>query len=197
MIKKLKAHKENPRLLLDVGAENLLNSIIFFPEMMAVRPITYDPDTMVVLAGNQKLQCLRILLMEGIDKVYEATASHKSNKRKKQLRDTWRAILSTDFPESWFRPATEIAGSEEMMKEYLIKDNLHYGRWHTDLLKEFDRDTLQEWGVPEWTLPRPESPPTPYLSITPGEAAKRSTQYSREMICPNCGHVFDLNPQLP
>ncbi len=52
---KLKFNPNNPRKCSKDKLEKLMRSIESFPEMMKLRPIVYDPETMCVLGGNQRL----------------------------------------------------------------------------------------------------------------------------------------------
>ena len=50
---KLKFNPNNPRKCSKDKLEKLMRSIESFPEMMKLRPIVYDPETMYVLGGNE------------------------------------------------------------------------------------------------------------------------------------------------
>lgn len=38
--------------------------------------------------------------------------------------------------------------SEDRQREFIIKDNLSYGEWDWDILKDWDTEALAEWGLP-------------------------------------------------
>jgi len=63
---KLKFNPNNPRKCSKDKLEKLMRSIESFPEMMKLRPIVYDPETMHVLGGNQRLAAIRKLGMKEI-----------------------------------------------------------------------------------------------------------------------------------
>lgn len=62
-----------------------------------------------------------------------------------------------DIPEKWAKQVTDL--SEEEKREFIVKDNAHWGSvWDYDLLKEWNVD-LSEWGVdvPEWGVEETET----------------------------------------
>ena len=61
---KLKFNPNNPRKCSKDKLEKLMRSIESFPEMMKLRPMVYDPETMYVLGGNQRLAAIRKLGMK-------------------------------------------------------------------------------------------------------------------------------------
>lgn len=54
----LKTKYRNPRKIGDAELERLKKSVTGFSKMLALRPIVYDPVTMEVLGGNQRLRAL-------------------------------------------------------------------------------------------------------------------------------------------
>ena len=62
-----------------------------------------------------------------------------------------------DIPETWAKQVTDL--SEEEKREFIVKDNAHWGSvWDYEMLKEWEVD-LSDWGVdvPEWGV---EAEPT-------------------------------------
>lgn len=57
-ISKVKANKDNPRLIKDDKFHKLVKSIKEFPEMLKIRPIVVNED-MVVLGGNMRLKACK------------------------------------------------------------------------------------------------------------------------------------------
>jgi ParB-like chromosome segregation protein Spo0J len=58
-VNQLKYNPENPRRISPDQLDKLVKSIESLPKMMELRPIVYDPDTMHILGGNQRLAALR------------------------------------------------------------------------------------------------------------------------------------------
>jgi len=106
-VSQLKLNKKNPRKISPQQMEKLKASIEKFPKMMSLRPIVYDPDTMEVLGGNQRLLAIRALGMKEIpdDWVKSADELTEEEKREFIIRDNIQAgdwdfeILSAEFGE--------------------------------------------------------------------------------------------------
>ncbi|MGB4283148.1 MAG: ParB N-terminal domain-containing protein [Bacteroidales bacterium] len=103
----LKMNPNNPRRIQPDKLEKLMRSIESFPEMMKLRPIVYDPETMYVLGGNQRLAAIRKLGMKDIPDEWAIAATDLSPEQKKEfvLRDNVQLgdwdfeILSAEFGE--------------------------------------------------------------------------------------------------
>ena len=104
---KLKFNPNNPRKCSKDKLEKLMRSIESFPEMMKLRPIVYDPETMHVLGGNQRLAAIRKLGMKDIPDEWAIAATDLTPEQQKEfvLRDNvqfgdWDfEILSAEFGE--------------------------------------------------------------------------------------------------
>jgi hypothetical protein len=57
-INRIKANKDNPRVIKDKAFKRLVRSVKEFPEMLNIRPIVVDRDYMV-LGGNQRLKACK------------------------------------------------------------------------------------------------------------------------------------------
>jgi ParB-like chromosome segregation protein Spo0J len=106
-VSKLKYNPDNPRKISPAHLDKLKKSIKDFPQMMELRPIVYDPQTMCVLGGNQRLAAIKALDMTEIPDNWVLSADKLSDKQKKEfiLKDNiplgeWDfAILETAFDE--------------------------------------------------------------------------------------------------
>jgi len=104
-VSKLKLNKKNPRKISPEQMEKLKSSIQNFPKMMSLRPIVYDPDTMEVLGGNQRLLAIRDLGMKEIPDDWVKSADELTEKEKREfiIRDNIQAgdwdfeILEAEF----------------------------------------------------------------------------------------------------
>ena len=84
-----------------------MRSIESFPEMMKLRPIVYDPETMYVLGGNQRLAAIRKLGMKDIPNEWAIAATDLTPEQQKEfvLRDNVQLgdwdfeMLSAEFGE--------------------------------------------------------------------------------------------------
>lgn len=95
----------NPRRIQPDKLEKLCASIKALPQMMALRPIVYDPETMHVLGGNQRLAAIRKLGMKDIPDEWTIAATDLTQEQQKEfvLRDNvqfgdWdMEMLSAEF----------------------------------------------------------------------------------------------------
>ena len=103
----LKMNPSNPRRIQPDKLEKLMRSIESLPEMMKLRPIVYDPETMYVLGGNQRLAAIRKLGMKDIPDEWAIAATDLTPEQQKEfvLRDNvqfgdWDfEMLSAEFGE--------------------------------------------------------------------------------------------------
>lgn len=104
---KLKFNPNNPRKCSKDKLEKLMRSIESFPEMMKLRPMVYDPKTMYVLGGNQRLAAIRKLGMKEIPDEWAIAATDLTPEQQKEfvLRDNVQLgdwdfeMLSAEFGE--------------------------------------------------------------------------------------------------
>jgi DNA modification methylase len=90
---KLKFNPENPRRISPEQLDKLVRSIESLPQMMELRPIVYDPATMHVLGGNQRLAALRKMGMKEIPDNWTKSTTDMTDKEKREfvLRDNVQA----------------------------------------------------------------------------------------------------------
>lgn len=78
----------------------------------------------------------------------------------------------TELPEAWVKQANEL--SESQKREFVLKDNAHFGTWDSDLLKGWGTQAeLEGWGVElAWDNETPaETPAAPAPAETPATPA--------------------------
>ena len=88
-LSKLKYNPDNPRRISPEQLDKLVKSIESLPKMMELRPIVYDPDTMHILGGNQRLAALRKMGKTEIPDSWVKSADEMTEKEKREfiLRD--------------------------------------------------------------------------------------------------------------
>ena len=88
-LSKLKYNPDNPRRISPEQLDRLIKSIESLPKMMELRPIVYDPDTMHILGGNQRLAALRKMGKTEIPDNWVKSADEMTEKEKREfiLRD--------------------------------------------------------------------------------------------------------------
>lgn len=104
------------------------------------RVISYDQleDLKSSISGFPKMMRLRPI-------VFIRTASKKEviggNQRLKALR----SLGYTEIPEEWTKDATDLTPEE--VERFLFTDNIPFGDWDEDLLKEYDPVKFKEWSL--------------------------------------------------
>ena len=106
-VSQLKLNPSNPRKIQPDKLEKLCASITNLPQMMTLRPIVYDPVTMHVLGGNQRLAAIRKLGMNDIPDEWAIAATDLTPEQQKEfvLRDNVQLgdwdfeMLSAEFGE--------------------------------------------------------------------------------------------------
>ena len=88
-LSKLKYNPENPRRISPEQLDKLVKSIESLPKMMELRPIVYDPNTMYVLGGNQRLAALRKMGKTEVPDTWVKSTDEMTEKEKREfiLRD--------------------------------------------------------------------------------------------------------------
>ena len=142
----IKANQENPRIISESKLKKLINSMLVFPKMMSLRPITIDDDNRV-LGGNMRLTALgRIAQMSQED----LRALLSSLPEFDELPDGGREVLAywdafTKKPQAEVQYARDLTDSEK--RQFIIKDNVSFGDWDYDELENWDMERLEDWGV--------------------------------------------------
>lgn len=153
-VTQLKVNPENPRTISEFMMGKLTESLLVFPKMLELRPIIVNKNK-VALGGNQRLQVLlNILNMEDveIEEYLENQSKYRLAPEEKQneLKSFWNSWKNNPFVPA--KIADDMTPEEE--KEFLAKDNLHYGEDDVEVLKkEYDRNDIEEYvGSVPWNL---------------------------------------------
>ena len=149
-VSQLKLNKKNPRKISPQQMEKLKASIEKFPKMMSLRPIVYEPDTMEVLGGNQRLLAIRALGMKEIPDDWAKSADELTEEEKREfiLRDNIQSgdwdfeILEAEFNDFALQEMgidmPDMIDIEKIPKEVEIKTSF-------DIIINFDtEEELQE-----------------------------------------------------
>ena len=150
-LSKIKANQQNPRIISESKLKKLINSLLVFPKMMSLRPITLDDDN-YVLGGNMRLTALgRISQMtwEELQSLIESLPEFlELPDGGKEVLEFWEQFLNK--PQAEVQYASNMTESEK--KQFIIKDNVSFGDWDYDELENWDAAQLEDWGV-ETQLP--------------------------------------------
>ena len=143
---KIKANQQNPRTISESKLKKLINSLLVFPKMMSLRPITIDENN-YVLGGNMRLTALgRIAQMtwEELQSLLESLPEFNDlPDGGHEVLEFWEQFLSK--PQVEVQLANEMTESEK--KQFIIKDNVSFGDWDYDELENWDAAQLEDWGV--------------------------------------------------
>jgi len=82
-ISKLKINPKNPQIFDDLS--KLEKSIKDFPKMMKLRPLIYDPKTMIILGGNKRLICLKNMGYKDIPDEWLKSADELTEQEKQRF----------------------------------------------------------------------------------------------------------------
>lgn len=138
-------NEENPRTITTEKFQKLVKSILVFPRMLTLRPIVVD-ETFKVLGGNMRLKALRHITTMQEDgilaKLEEDT--HLTEAERNLDIAYWR--LWQKKPTATIVKADDL--TEAQKKEFIIKDNVGFGDWDTNMLANaWNTDLLKDWGV--------------------------------------------------
>lgn len=186
-IGRIKNNEENPRKISNEAFEKLVKSIKDMPSMSKIREVVVD-KSMVTLGGNQRLKAYK---EAGFKKV------------------TVKVVSEKDFEEELSRDG---ATWEAIKKEFIVKDNVEFGKWAKDLLGEFgySDDEMAGWGAEkdEW-IENEEIEYTP--NFTPSASNSEMTQEQMDkkeallnaqmqtektlktVVCPHCFEEFSID----
>lgn len=143
---KIKANQQNPRVISESKLKKLINSLLVFPKMMTLRPITLDGD-MFVLGGNMRQTALGRIAQMSFDEVQQLLESLPEFN---ELPDGGHEVL--EFWEQFLKNKkveVQIARNltEDEKQQFIIKDNVSFGDWDYDELENWEEAKLDAWGV--------------------------------------------------
>lgn len=150
-LNKIKVNDKNPRTITEDKLRRLIESILVFPKMLAIRPIVVD-DKGVALGGNMRTRALKEIKKIGRDGIPERLQkirqyANKTQEDKNELLAFWDAWFNIDTV-----PVIQADTlTEEEKREFIIKDNSSFGAWDWDVLaNEWESEQLDDWGVDVW-----------------------------------------------
>lgn len=149
-LSKLKLNPKNPRRISEAKMNALIDSILIFPKMLALRPIVVDG--LVALGGNQRTKALKEIAKMDIATIRERLEAKKAwgrmtDEQKTEHLDYWTEWLKTK--DVIIKDADTL--TEEEKDEFTAKDNVQFGDWDlNEISKEWDVELLEDWGVEAW-----------------------------------------------
>lgn len=167
-------NEENPRTITTEKFQKLVKSLLVFPRMLTLRPIIVD-ETMTVLGGNMRLRALKHIVSMDWD-----TLRFTISEGEKFTQGEVDALLK--YWEGWRKkPVATIVNAtdltEAQKKEFIIKDNVGFGDWDTNMLANaWNTDLLKDWGMEDWQLQGWMSPD----SLKNGEQADEDQKEAKD-----------------
>ena len=165
---------ENPRTITTEKFKKLVKSLLVFPRMLTIRPIVVD-ETMTVLGGNMRLRALKHIVSMDLD-----TLRFTISDVEKFSQGEVDALLK--YWEGWRKkPVATIVNATDLTdaqkKEFIIKDNVGFGDWDTNMLANaWNTDLLKDWGIQDWQLQGWMSPD----SLKNGEQADEDQKEAKD-----------------
>lgn len=146
----VRQNEENPRTITPENLKKLVRSILEFPRMLQVRPLITDV-TGLILGGNMRHKALTEIAGMSEEEIVAEFATlrsvqHKIKGEQEQLASFWKKWLKS--PYLYAIRETELTEADK--REFIIKDNVHAGQWDYDMLRNFDKEDLQNWCVTPW-----------------------------------------------
>lgn len=139
-------NEKNPRKITEGNLKKLINSILVFPKMLELRPIVID-DTMIPLGGNMRIKALTQIAAMDIDEISKRLESiydfkKKSKDKRQKIVKYWKGFLK----EQTIQVTRAKHLTEEEKQQFIIKDNVSFGEWNFEALKNWDNEALNDWG---------------------------------------------------
>ena len=145
----------NPRTITEDKFNKLITSILVLPKMLEVRPVVVD-SKFVALGGNMRIKALQSIAEMSADDIASRLVADKTYSAKnKAEQDALLAYWAEWLAEPYIDAIVVDNFSEAEQKEFIIKDNVSFGKWDWDMLaNEWDTSELEDWGL---NLPIQES----------------------------------------
>ena len=171
-LSQVKVNTANPRTIREAKLNLLVQRMLVFPKMIAIRPIVVD-NKMVVLGGNMRVTALNRIAGMTFEQL--ATIMGKTKKYQKWSQ-RWRERILSQWQDWLENPTVDIVEAteltEEEKKEFIIADNASFGEWDYDkLANEWEAEDLNSWGVDVWQ-PEPPMPQSIGSTASPSNAAE-------------------------
>lgn len=190
-ISQLTENPDNPRLIKDRKFEQLVNSIMEFPQMLYKRPVVVVSTAnglYMAIGGNMRIKAIPI----AIRRLKKQAGTFGDNEQ--AMADNL-ALLQKGVPcmiaDDW---------TEEQRKEFVIKDNVSFGEHDFDILaNQWDPAVITHWGVdiPDIQVPVPDPeeddfdmPPPENPDTNPGDIY---TLNEHKLVCGDCRSFNDVD----
>lgn len=154
-LSQIHVNKKNPRKIDAMQFDSLIKSLLTFKGMLDdARPIVIDENN-VILGGNMRYRALTAISKMTAEEILKRL--NQAKKFREKTQDEQQQIC--EFWECWKKdPTAEVVQkrnwTEAEKREFIIKDNVSYGDWDTEVLNlDFDVQDLSDWGLEQESLP--------------------------------------------
>ena len=168
----------NPRTITETNFQKLVKSILVFPKMLQLRPIVVD-ETYKALGGNMRTRALCHIVSMTPEAIMDVLDTDQ------RLTDAEKLAIANYWSQWKEQPTATIVKAsdltERQKKEFVIKDNVGFGDWDTDILaNEWDTDALKDWGMEDWQL----EGKNPAEEENGGADDNSDNNYERKIVAP-------------
>lgn len=138
--------EDNPRKMSPFMEDKTIESLLVYAKMLSVRPVIINAEN-VVIGGNQRITMLRKIIGFSRDEIKSRLMNQKKFRMMPESEQT--AIL--DYWDKWKdNPTVSVRKADgltpEEQKEFVIKDNIHYGDDDMSIMNEnFDLELVQDY----------------------------------------------------
>ena len=184
-LSQVSVNEANPRTIKKDSYRKLVDSILSFPEMLAIRPVVVE-NTMTALGGNMRCRALYDIASMSEQELTERIngLKNKTDADKARLIAYWKTWQ--DNPTVIVIKADNL--TEEQRKEFIIKDNVGVGEWNFDMLaNEWNSELLNDWGLDVWPDVDEEDEHKEH------KEKEKEDKNIKVVTCPSCGETFEVD----
>ena len=149
-LSRVSENEANPRTITEANFQKLVKSILVFPKMLQLRPIVVD-ETYKALGGNMRTRALCHIVSMTPEAIMDVLDTDQ------RLTDAEKLAIANYWSQWQEQPTATIVKASDLTeaqkKEFIIKDNVGFGDWDTDMLNNgWNTDLLKDWGMENWQL---------------------------------------------
>lgn len=163
--------------------------------MQELRPIVID-DTMIPLGGNMRIKALTQIAAMDIEEISQRLEGIYDFKKK--AKDKRQKIVK--YWKGWLKEQTiQVTRAkhltEEEKQQFIIKDNVSFGEWNFEALKNWDNEALNDWGF-DFDLNTPiDKVSTEATEQNPKQETKEEQNIIPQEALPEELQGLDMTPQ--
>lgn len=191
----LESNPQNPRTHTEDDRDNMIKSLIDFPEMVYyIRPIVIGSEGMS-LGGNARYDGMQVIRAytppikaEILDD--QRIIRKRANATEEQMERFEEAMNYLLYDQDYLVIDVSFL-SQEKQEEFIIKDNVPFGSWDYEAVnKIWGNELATSWGlqIPKW-IASPDDDDEEEEPKKDKDDHDENVQHSHR--CPECGFEFD------